>query len=45
LKAIEWQPLWGKPALFAALILVIFVLLFKNKLSSASVREAEAFGD
>jgi nucleoside transporter len=45
LKAIEWQPLWGKPAIFAALILIVFLLLFKHKLSSASVREAEAFGD
>src|SRR5262245_15356822 len=45
LKAIEWQPLWGKPAIFAAVILVLFVLLFKNKLSSASVKQAEAFGD
>jgi nucleoside transporter len=45
LQAIEWQPLWGKPAIFAGLILVVFILLFKNKTSSASVREAEAYGD
>ncbi len=45
LKAIEWQPLWAKPAAFAALILVVFVLLFKNNLSSASVKQAEAYGD
>lgn len=45
LKAIEWQPLWAKPAIFAAIILVLFVLLFKNKLSSASVKQAEAYGD
>ncbi len=38
LKAIEWKPLWAKPAIFAALILVIFLLLFKDK--SASEREA-----
>jgi nucleoside transporter len=45
LKAIEWQPLWGKPAIFAAIILVLFVLLFKNNLSSASVKQAEVYGD
>jgi len=31
LKAIEWKPLWGKPALFAAAILIIFLLFFKDK--------------
>ncbi len=30
LKAIEWKPLWGKPAIFAGIILVLFVLLFKD---------------
>ncbi len=29
LQAIEWKPLWGKPAAFAALILVLFVALFR----------------
>ncbi len=31
LKAIEWQPLWGKPAIFAGIILILFVLLFKDR--------------
>ena len=31
LRAIEWQPLWGKPAIFAAAILLLFVLLFKHR--------------
>jgi hypothetical protein len=31
LKAIEWKPLWAKPALFAAGVLVLFVLLFRQK--------------
>ena len=31
LKAIEWKPLWGKPAAFAAIILTAFVLLFRDK--------------
>jgi hypothetical protein len=30
LKSIEWKPLWGKPAAFAAIILVLFVVLFRN---------------
>jgi CHASE2 domain-containing sensor protein len=29
LKAVEWKPLWGKPAAFAGVILVLFVLLFR----------------
>jgi nucleoside transporter len=30
LKAIEWKQLWGKPALFAGVILLIFLALFRN---------------
>jgi nucleoside transporter len=30
LKAIEWGPLWAKPAIFAAAVLLLFVLLFRN---------------
>jgi hypothetical protein len=30
LKAIEWKPLWGKPAAFSAIILVAFILLFRD---------------
>ena len=30
LKAIEWKPLWGKPAIFAGVIMLFFVLLFKG---------------
>ncbi len=33
LQAIEWKPLWGKPAIFAALILGLFLMLFKNRSS------------
>ncbi len=46
LKAIEWKPLWGKPAIFAAAILVLFLLLFKNpKAASSKPREAEVYAD
>lgn len=30
LAAIEWKQLWAKPAIFAGVILVIFVLLFRD---------------
>ena len=30
LKAIEWKPLWGKPAIFAAVIMAIFIALFRE---------------
>ncbi|MDG2124056.1 MAG: MFS transporter, partial [Verrucomicrobiales bacterium] len=30
LEAIEWKPLWGKPAIFAALVMVVFLVLFRD---------------
>jgi Nucleoside H+ symporter len=30
LKAIEWKPLWMKPALFAAAVLLVFLMVFRN---------------
>jgi len=45
LKSIEWKPLWGKPAIFAAAILALFVLLFKNKTVAASDKKSEAYAD
>jgi len=45
LKAVEWKPLWAKPAIFAAVILALFVLLFKNKTTVASDKKAEAYAD
>lgn len=30
LKSIEWQPLWAKPAAFAAAVMLLFILLFKD---------------
>lgn len=30
LNAIDWQPLWAKPAAFAAVVLLVFILLFKD---------------
>ncbi|MGH9939983.1 MAG: MFS transporter, partial [Blastocatellia bacterium] len=43
LRAVEWKPLWAKPAIFAAVILALFVLLFKNKTAVASDKKAEAY--
>jgi nucleoside transporter len=36
LRAIEWQPLWGKPAIFAAAVLLLFALFFQQRRSSAA---------
>jgi nucleoside transporter len=30
LKAIEWKPLWAKPAVAALIVLILFILLFKQ---------------
>ena len=30
LKAIDWKPLWGKPAIFAAAVMLLFVALFRS---------------
>jgi nucleoside transporter len=30
LRSLEWKPLWGKPALFAAIVLVVFLALFRE---------------
>lgn len=45
LKAIEWRPLWAWPALFAAVILLLFVLLFRNRVLPAAAKEAEVYAD
>ena len=30
LRAVEWKPLWAKPAIFAGVILLLFLLLFRD---------------
>ena len=45
LQAIEWKPLWGKPAILAGVILVLFVAFFRppaKKQSAPVEREAIA---
>jgi nucleoside transporter len=41
LQAIEWKPLWGKPAIFAGAILLLFIAFFRppRKPQAAPVRE------
>lgn len=36
LQAIEWKPLWGKPAVLAGIILLAFLLLFRDKAKRAN---------
>ena len=31
LKSLEWKQLWGKPAVFAAIVMVVFLALFKDE--------------
>jgi hypothetical protein len=40
LRAIEWKPLWGKPALFAGVILLVFLALFRNPAPTAEPPKA-----
>lgn len=30
LRSIEWKPLWGKPAIFAGVVMLMFLALFKD---------------
>ncbi len=41
LKAIEWKPLWGKPALFAGAVMLIFIALFRDTRSKAAPKATE----
>jgi len=46
LKAIEWKQLWGKPAIFAGAVLLIFLALFKNPSAApGGKKDAAAAGD
>jgi hypothetical protein len=42
LQAIEWKPLWAKPAVFAGAILLVFVALFRPPRKQQPVPRAEA---
>lgn len=40
LQSLEWKPLWGKPAIFALIVLVGFVLFFRDNGTSKSDGDA-----
>jgi len=42
LKAIEWKPLWGKPAIFAGAVMLIFIALFRSPARKADEPSASA---
>lgn len=43
LKAIEWKQLWGKPAIFAGIVMLIFIVVFRNpkRRSDTNTKPAE----
>ena len=41
LRSLEWMPIWGKPAIFAAVIMVLFVLLFRENGKTPNNQENE----
>lgn len=42
LSAIEWKPLWGKPAMFAGAVMLVFLATFRYKKKEAVVDAGEA---
>ena len=42
LAAIEWKPLWAKPAIFALVVLVAFIVLFHDRTDDATTDGADA---
>ena len=46
LREIEWKPLWGKPAIFAAIVMLLFIIFFRSpKKTSAEDDSDDAEGD
>ena len=44
LRAIEWKPLWGKPAIFAGIVMLLFIVFFRND-KSKKTNEADDSDD
>ena len=42
---VDWQAVWTVPAIGAGVILVLFLLLFKNPTSASSDEASDAGGD
>ena len=41
LRGIEWKPLWGIPAIFAGVIMIVFALLFRDRGDSDAAEASE----
>lgn len=41
LKAIEWKQLWGKPAIFAAAVMLFFIATFRNPSARKASKSAD----
>ena len=42
LAAVEWKALWSKPTIFAALVMILFVLLFSDKRKQGNSEKNES---
>ena len=42
LAAVEWKALWSKPAIFAAVVMILFVLLFSDKRKQGNSEKNES---
>jgi nucleoside transporter len=40
LRAIEWQPLWAKPAIFAAAVMLLFAIFFHDQPATTASEES-----
>ena len=45
LQSIEWKPLWGKPAIFAGIVMLVFIALFRDDRKRDEKTEPDANGD
>jgi len=41
LAALEWKAIWGKPAIFAAVVMVLFVFLFSDNRKQVNDKKNE----
>lgn len=41
LRSIDWKPLWGKPAIFAGIVMLIFLALFKDDREKVAPEKSE----
>ena len=41
LRSMEWKPLWAKPAIFAGVVMLVFIALFRNKRKPTSAQDTD----